>query len=93
MHEFCQSKHWSVLCLDSLAQIKTNTFIGRAVRHQRDWASLILLDRRYASTNIRNKLPKWIGDGLIVTNTFGQAVKELGGFYRHKRSPGQDDAV
>jgi chromosome transmission fidelity protein 1 len=58
---------------------------GRAIRHKGDWASLILLDQRYASGTIRAKLPKWIGSRLLVTETFGQAMKELGIFYRNKR--------
>ena len=57
---------------------------GRAIRHRGDWASLILLDRRYASP-IKNKLPEWIGSGVTITEGFGHAVKCLGDFYRSKR--------
>jgi chromosome transmission fidelity protein 1 len=59
--------------------------VGRAIRHQKDWAALILLDRRYASASIRNKLPKWIGDSVTITPGFGQTVNGLGTFYRLKR--------
>jgi len=59
---------------------------GRAIRHRGDWASLILLDRRYTSNAIRNKLPKWIGSETVVTESFGQAVKDMGSFYRTKRT-------
>ena len=59
--------------------------IGRAIRHGHDWASLLLLDRRYGAPSIRNKLPKWIGGKLLITEGFGQTVKEMGAFYRHKR--------
>jgi chromosome transmission fidelity protein 1 len=58
--------------------------LGRAIRHQGDWAALILLDRRY-STAIKSKLPKWIGDDLKIAQTFGQAVKEMGAFYRSRK--------
>ncbi|KAF8349254.1 helicase C-terminal domain-containing protein [Amanita rubescens] len=68
------------MCLNAV-----NQCIGRAIRHKGDWASLILLDQRYASGTIRAKLPKWIGSRLLVTETFGQAMKELGIFYRNKR--------
>lgn len=61
-------------------------FVGRAIRHRGDWAALILLDRRYASSSIRNKLPKWINSSTTVTEGFGQAVKALGTFYRNKRT-------
>ncbi|KDQ09930.1 hypothetical protein BOTBODRAFT_58448 [Botryobasidium botryosum FD-172 SS1] len=62
--------------------------VCRAIRHQNDWASLILLDSRYASARIRGKLPGWIGKNVLVAQTFGEAVKELGAFYRNKRSNG-----
>jgi len=60
-------------------------FLGRAIRHKDDWASLILLDRRYASSAIQRKLPKWIGDKLFVPDGFGQVMKLLGQFYRERR--------
>jgi chromosome transmission fidelity protein 1 len=61
------------------------THVGRAIRHRGDWASLIFLDRRYAAMSIRNKLPKWIGTRLIVTESFGHTVKEMGAFFRSRR--------
>lgn len=60
--------------------------LGRAIRHQRDWASLILLDSRFSSSRIRDKLPKWISEDTEVSETFGSAVKSLGTFYRSKRA-------
>jgi len=58
---------------------------GRAIRHRGDWASLVLIDRRFTSTAIRGKLPRWLEDNMTVCDTFGQAVKHLGTFYREKR--------
>lgn len=70
----------------NLNKLENNyNYIGRAIRHQNDWAALVLVDMRYASTQIRNKLPKWIEQGTILTSTFGQAMKELGSFFRDKR--------
>ncbi|THV04455.1 DNA repair helicase [Dendrothele bispora CBS 962.96] len=69
---------------ENMCMNAVNQSIGRAIRHQGDWAALILLDRRYAS-GIRNKLPKWIGNDLKVAQSFGQAVKEMGAFYRSKK--------
>lgn len=60
-------------------------FVGRAIRHKNDWAALILLDRRYASSAIRKKLPKWIGSRLFVPDGFGQTMKQLGQFYKEKK--------
>ena len=59
---------------------------GRAIRHRGDWAALVLVDARYASPRIRGKLPQWIGKDLTVAETFGEAVRELGRFYREKRA-------
>jgi chromosome transmission fidelity protein 1 len=62
-----------------------NRHIGRAIRHREDWASLILLDKRYGSASIRAKLPKWIGGGMTVADGFGQVIRELGSFYQNKK--------
>ncbi|KAL8711053.1 MAG: hypothetical protein Q9220_004434 [cf. Caloplaca sp. 1 TL-2023] len=37
-----------------------NQSIGRAIRHRSDFASILLLDRRYSLPRIANKLPGWI---------------------------------
>ncbi|KAL1677806.1 helicase C-terminal domain-containing protein [Schizophyllum commune] len=69
---------------ENMCMNAVNQSIGRAIRHQGDWAALVLLDRRYANTAIRNKLPKWIGSGLTVADTYGMVIKELATFYRQK---------
>ncbi|KAJ3556498.1 hypothetical protein NP233_g11962 [Leucocoprinus birnbaumii] len=71
---------------ENMCMNAVNQSIGRAIRHKGDWASLILLDRRYASSAIRKKLPKWIGSRLFVPEGFGQTMKQLGQFYREKKS-------
>jgi len=70
---------------ENMCMNAVNQSIGRAIRHGHDWASLVLLDRRYGATSIRNKLPKWIGNKLVITEGFGQTVKEMGVFYRNKK--------
>ncbi|KAJ6557257.1 helicase C-terminal domain-containing protein [Mycena vulgaris] len=70
---------------ENMCMNAVNQSIGRAIRHRGDWASLILIDKRYASASIRNKLPKWIGGKLTVADGFGQAIRELGAFYKNKR--------
>lgn len=42
-----------------------NQSIGRAIRHQKDFASVVMLDGRYQSSRIQNKLPGWIKKGLV----------------------------
>ncbi|KDR82649.1 hypothetical protein GALMADRAFT_57427 [Galerina marginata CBS 339.88] len=70
---------------ENMCMNAVNQSIGRAIRHRNDWASLLLLDRRYETTSIRNKLPKWIGSKVVITSSFGQVVKEMGTFFRGKR--------
>ncbi|KLO06962.1 DNA repair helicase [Schizopora paradoxa] len=70
---------------ENLCMRAVNQSIGRAIRHKDDWASLILVDARYASQRVRSKLPRWIDESTVVTDTFGQVVKELSGFFRSKR--------
>ncbi|THH27828.1 hypothetical protein EUX98_g6366 [Antrodiella citrinella] len=70
---------------ENMCMNAVNQSIGRAIRHRGDWASLILIDGRYSTPRIRQKLPKWIGEHTTVTETFGDAMKQLGMFYREKR--------
>ena len=58
---------------------------GRAIRHQKDWAGLVLVDTRYSLPRIQHKLPSWISSGVKVTGTFGASMKMLGEFYKGKR--------
>ncbi|KAF8579814.1 DNA repair helicase [Ramaria rubella] len=69
---------------ENLCMKSVNQSIGRAIRHQNDFASLILVDSRYASSRISGKLPKWIGKDLVITENFGHAVREVGRFFRSK---------
>ncbi|KAJ8454240.1 hypothetical protein ONZ51_g13145 [Trametes cubensis] len=71
---------------ENMCMNAVNQSIGRAIRHRGDWAALILVDGRYASGRIRKKLPKWIESGTTVAESFGQAMKELGQFYREKKA-------
>lgn len=69
----------------NLCMKAVNQSIGRAIRHQGDFAALVLLDRRYARSDIRAKLPAWIKDATQSFPTFGPSMAALGQFYRSKR--------
>ncbi|EEP82102.1 hypothetical protein UREG_06967 [Uncinocarpus reesii 1704] len=51
-----------------------NQCIGRAIRHQQDYAAIFMLDRRYETQRIQSKLPLWIRQSLTpapIRNTLG----------------------
>ena len=66
-----------------------NQSIGRAIRHQKDFASILLMDRRYSTPHIRNKLPGWIQRGIPEANavsSFPEHLHALHDFFRTKPS-------
>ncbi|KAI4679531.1 hypothetical protein J4E81_010337 [Alternaria sp. BMP 2799] len=52
-----------------------NQCVGRAIRHKGDYAAILMLDRRYGSRRVQDKLPKWIRGSL----TGGLGVRDVGG--------------
>ena len=62
---FANSTHLSV-CYFCLSQ-------GRAIRHKHDYASILLLDRRYSDARVHHKLPDWIRRRLLHHRRFGVA--------------------
>ena len=59
---------------------------GRAIRHANDYATILLVDKRYATNRIRSKLPKWIGENVQTPADFGGVAKGIAGFFREKRA-------
>lgn len=45
-----------------------NQCIGRAIRHRNDYAAILLVDQRYSSPRIHNKLPAWIRDTMETSS-------------------------
>jgi chromosome transmission fidelity protein 1 len=41
-----------------------NQSIGRVIRHRNDYAAILMVDRRFSSERIRQKLPGWIKDNM-----------------------------
>lgn len=52
-----------------------NQAIGRSVRHDKDWAAVVLLDQRYHS-NV-NQLPAWTRNNIKFYDNFGSFVEDL----------------
>ncbi|NWX41849.1 DDX11 helicase, partial [Steatornis caripensis] len=67
----------SRVLIENLCMKAVNQSIGRAIRHQKDYASILLLDHRYARPAIFNKLPQWIRERTQVKPAFGSAFAEL----------------
>ncbi|NXQ21431.1 DDX11 helicase, partial [Peucedramus taeniatus] len=74
----------SRVLIENLCMKAVNQSIGRAIRHQKDYASILLLDHRYARPAIFNKLPQWIRERTQVKPAFGSAFAELRKFHRGK---------
>lgn len=75
------SDYYENLCMKAV-----NQSIGRSIRHINDYASVILLDERYKSERIRNKLPGWISAHLQTPNNYGRVQSELGKFFKSKKT-------
>ena len=63
-----------------------NQSIGRAIRHQQDYAVIVLLDQRYSLSRITVKLPKWIRDSVVngEQKPFAELMRSTGAFFRGK---------
>ena len=64
-----------------------NQSIGRAIRHRGDYASILLLDRRYGIPRIESKLPAWIRQGMVKggADGLGQVCARLTTFFEGRK--------
>ncbi|CZR57626.1 related to ATP-dependent RNA helicase CHL1 [Phialocephala subalpina] len=65
-----------------------NQSVGRAIRHQNDYAAIVMVDKRFGNERIKGKLPGWIRDGLVEgagEKNFGALMGALSGFFRGKK--------
>ncbi|WWC60824.1 uncharacterized protein I303_103400 [Kwoniella dejecticola CBS 10117] len=70
---------------ENLCMRAVNQSIGRAIRHANDYATILLVDKRYGTPRIKNKLPKWIGEDVKIQNDFGSVARNVALFFREKR--------
>ncbi|CAF0723436.1 unnamed protein product [Brachionus calyciflorus] len=67
-----------------------NQSIGRAIRHQNDYATIVLIDARYCNQSLfalKEKLPQWIGDSFkqeSFTYDNSKIMEDLVKFYAAK---------
>src|SRR5690606_7174452 len=74
------SEYYENLCMKAV-----NQSIGRSIRHAKDYASIILLDRRYTRQSVQDKLPKWIKSRLSNHEKFGPAFASIAKFFNSKK--------
>lgn len=66
-----------------------NQCIGRAIRHINDYAAIIMIDRRYESPRIQQKLPGWIRGSLVPappTRAAQKTVQRISKFFAEKKA-------
>lgn len=54
-----------------------NQSIGRAIRHRADYATLVLIDKRYTRTNIPSKLPHWLAKSFYQMKNFSETSQAI----------------
>lgn len=71
------------LLYEAMCMKAVNQSIGRSIRHVGDYASVLLLDRRYSQQRIINQLPVWMKDVVTTCSSFEQAQSELNTFFKY----------
>ncbi|KAH8270971.1 hypothetical protein KR044_007360, partial [Drosophila immigrans] len=72
------NEYYENLCMKAV-----NQCIGRSVRHIRDYACVYLLDERYRSVRIQQKLPQWIARSLsVASDGFGMVQARTARFFK-----------
>lgn len=73
--------HYENLCMKAV-----NQSIGRAIRHRNDYATILLLDKRYCRESVRGKLPAWIAKDMQKMDKYGPSIAAISKFFQGKRS-------
>lgn len=74
------NEYYENLCMKAV-----NQSIGRAIRHQRDYASILLVDHRYViKESVVNALPGWIKKCYRADNNFDHCLSSLKKFFSSK---------
>lgn len=72
---------YEALCMNSV-----NQSIGRSIRHAGDYASILLLDKRYKQDRVIKQLPSWIQSSYCMSNSLDDVTNSLKSFYDKKKS-------
>lgn len=74
------AEYYENLCMKAV-----NQSIGRAIRHVRDYATVLLIDERYQHAKIQMKLPEWIRRSIKICDKYGAVQGSLVKFFKDKR--------
>ncbi|CAI0423039.1 unnamed protein product [Linum tenue] len=91
--------YYENLCMKAVNQSigKWKCLLRRAIRHVNDYAAILLVDRRYGSSDVSrisashptNKLPNWIKDSLVsTTSNYGEVHRLLHQFFKFNKKRG-----
>jgi chromosome transmission fidelity protein 1 len=58
-----------------------NQSIGRSIRHINDYATILLIDRRYCQPKIVKQLPSWLQQSLMSFPHLSDAIEEIKTFF------------
>lgn len=73
------NEYYENLCMKAV-----NQSIGRAIRHIKDYATVVLLDKRYHQQKIIDKLPQWIRNNFQVCTNYGKAHSQIAKFFKER---------
>ena len=71
---------------ENLCMRAVNQSIGRAIRHQNDYATIVLIDERYAKSSVNSKLSDWIRSRFLLPNNHKDARLLIEKFFQIKNS-------
>lgn len=72
--------YYENLCIKAV-----NQSIGRVIRHQNDYACIVLLDRRYCDkASVRENLPRWIQRRLKISPQYDTGSCLIRRFFQEK---------
>jgi chromosome transmission fidelity protein 1 len=66
---------------EAMCMRTVNQCIGRAIRHVNDYATIVLLDRRYSQQRISSQLPKWLSSEIHHSLPFYEIKTKLKTFF------------
>ena len=73
---------WSRRYYEALCMRSVNQSIGRCIRHAGDYATVVLMDERYADSRVVQQLPRWMQPRVASNLRFGDVMKATRDFFQ-----------